>query len=192
MQLQGGRGNHAVIGPSTPGRQSPPFPRRWPAETAAASRMDPTPIVIARCGISSGGPKQRRVLRARHRRKNLDPRARTKRGQRLVEAQMSRRPMPSNWRSIPPFWQSAFHNWRIQPRIRRHAVGQMRVLQIHVHLQEQMLVHVMPVGIGDGCWQADVFIEVESRTPKNRVLPYDASGPAGHRPPPWCCPWPAP
>src|ERR1035441_8885353 len=46
-------------------------------------------------------------------------------------------------------------------QIARQAVGQMGIPGVHVHMAEQVVVHVVAVGVRVGREQADILIEVE-------------------------------
>ena len=46
-------------------------------------------------------------------------------------------------------------------QVARQPIGQVGVPRINVHVAEQMMIHVIPVGVRVGREQADIFIQVE-------------------------------
>ena len=117
---------------------------------------------MARRGICSSPPNVRGVLLEGSGGERFDAGAGAERGERLVEADV---PGLADAQELQVNAAEALDGGLVAAaflvQVAREAIGQVGVPRINVHVAEQVVIHVVAVGVRVGGKQADILVEVE-------------------------------
>ena len=163
MQLQGAGGDHAGNGPLDGAGNDVGLAGAGGQEEAAAAfddGADPHGDGAARHLVFPA--EEWPVLLHGGGRKRLNPGAGVKGGKRLVEADMPGLADAEDLQVDP----AAPLDGRLVAaaflvQVAREAIGQVGVPRVHVHVAEQVVIHVVPVRVRVGREQADILVQIE-------------------------------
>ena len=158
----------AVIGPSTALARIDAFAAPVAnSRSSRASRIVPTPIVRARLGtLPAIAAEHARILLEREGRERLVSRAGHERRQRFVEADVARLADAQELHINPSCLSyELFVVVCLRAQIGRHAIRNVRIGKVDIHPAEQVMIHVIAVGVFVLGRYADVFVQVERTAP---------------------------